>query len=198
MALDFTTEDKDFLARSLHIARGWYAEITLPGDDVRRFHTGVGRQTINGEVYYGVQDPLRGQLVEVSDVVEARSGETAKLDITLAGVTSAFFASIKDQAADIEGQPARIYWAAVDQESEKIWPSGLKLLFDGQLSSPKRQWANNDGQRIRVITMTIEGPFNSENYSWGRMFSYSGQLREVSGDQYFQFLGVQVKEVINA
>ncbi|WP_174804341.1 transcriptional regulator [Martelella limonii] len=198
MSTEFTEAEKQFLGSSMSIFRAWFAEITMPDDSIWRVHTASGRKVIDGVTWEGVGNPDKHQLISVGDVVDSRFGETAKMEIILSGFTSEFLASIKEQAANIEGQSATIYWACFDPETETIWPSGLKLLFRGKLSAPSRHWGNADGQRFRIVNINIESEFSAINFEWGGLWNYSGQLERYPGDQGLQFVGVDVQEVIVA
>ncbi|HEV7436859.1 MAG TPA: transcriptional regulator [Pseudorhizobium sp.] len=192
MAL-FTEEDRAFLRRP-HIARAWFAELHLPSG-VWRLHNGVGRKTVGGHEWRGVSDPAGQQLVSMSAVEDPRFGQAAKVDIVLSGVNVDFIRSVKDQARQIEGALADIYWCAFDQETQEVWSGGLKKLFPGYLSAPKRQ---SQGIGVRTVSFTIETLWQSQNYPFGGQWTTADQQRRYPGDKGLKYVGVKVTEIIKA
>lgn len=193
MAYIFTDADMEFLRRP-HIARAWFAELALPSG-TWRLHTGVGRKTVGEREWRGVSDPGGRQLVSISPVQDPRFGQAAKIDIVLAGVNLDFIRSVKDQARQIEGALADFYWCAFDQETEEVWPGGLKKLFPGYLSAPKRRSA---GLGIRTVSFTAETLWQSQNYPFGGKWSHADQQNRYPGDKGLQYVGVKVNEIIKA
>lgn len=189
----FSEADREFLRRP-HIARAWFAELQLPSG-TWRLHNGVGRQTVGGLEWRGVSDPAGQQLVSLSAVSDPRFGQAAKVEIVLSGVNVDFIRSVKDQAREIEGAPADLYWCAFDQETQEVWPSGLKRLFPGYLSSPRRA---SSGIGVRTVSFTIETLWQSQNYPFGGRWTPSDQERRYPGDKGLNFVGVKVNEIIKA
>ncbi|RKE84597.1 transcriptional regulator [Rhizobium sp. AG855] len=189
----FTDEDRAFLGRP-HIARAWFADLGLPSG-IWRLHNGVGRQTVGGREWRGVSDPSGQQLVSISAVEDPRFGQAAKVDIVLSGVNSEFLRSVKDQARAIEGLTADLYWCAFDQETGEVWSGGMKKLFPGYLSSPKRQ---SQGIGLRTVSFAIETLWQSQNYVFGGAWTDADQQRRYPGDLGLQFVGVKVTETIKA
>lgn len=189
----FTDQDRAFLRRP-HIARAWFAQLDLPSG-TWRLHNGVGRKSVGGQEWRGVSDPGGQQLVSISAVEDPRFGQAAKVDIVLAGVNTAFLRSVKDQARDIEGVTADIYWCAFDQETGEVWRGGLKKLFPGQLSAPKRQ---SQGIGLRTVSFTVETLWQSQNFVFGGAWTDADQQRRFAGDKGLQFVGVKVTETIKA
>ncbi|WP_411033845.1 transcriptional regulator [Shinella sp. BYT-45] len=193
MATQFSEAELEFLRRP-HIARAWFADIDLPSGRWR-LHNGVGRKTVGGQEWRGVSDPGGGQLVSIGAVEDPRFGQAAKIDIVLAGVNVAFLRSVKDQGRQIEGRLADVYWCAFDQETQEVWPSGLKTMFPGFLSSPKISWS---GIGSRTVLLTIESLWHSQNYPFGGKWTPADQRARFPGDKGLDYVGVKVQEIIRA
>ncbi|KPF47064.1 hypothetical protein [Rhizobium sp. AAP43] len=187
----FSEADRAFLRRP-HIARAWFVELQLPSG-TWRLHNGVGRKTVGGVEWRGVSDPGGRQLVSLSAVEDPRFGQAAKLDIVISGVNVDFVRSVKDQARLIEGAPADVYWCAFDQETQEVWSGGLKKLFPGYLSSPRRQ---SQGIGIRTVSFTIETLWQSQNFVFGGAWTDAAQQMRYPGDKGLQYVGVKVTEII--
>jgi hypothetical protein len=192
MAL-FSEADIAFLRRP-HIARAWFVELHLL-DGLWRLHNGVGRKTVGGQEWRGVSDPGGRQLVSISAVEDPRFGQAAKVDIVLSGVNAAFLRSVKDKARETEGVKADLYWCAFDQETQEVWSGGLKKLFPGYLSAPKRQ---SQGIGLRTVSFTVETLWQSQNYPFGGKWSPADQERRYPSDKGLNFVGVKVTETIKA
>jgi hypothetical protein len=192
MAL-FSEADRAFLRRP-HIARAWFMELHLP-TGTWLVHNGVGRKTVGGKEWFGVSDPGGRQLVSVSAVEDPRFGQAAKVDVVLSGVNVDFLRSVKDTARQIEGSLADLYWCAFDQETQEVWTGGLKKLFPGYLSAPKRQ---SQGIGLRTVSFTVETMWQSQNYPFGGKWTPADQGRRYPGDKGLNFVGVKVTEVIKA
>lgn len=193
MAFLFSEADRLFLRRP-HIARAWFAELMLPSG-TWRLHNGVGRKTVGGFEWFGVSDPAGRQIVSISAVQDPRFGQAAKVDIVLSGVSADFIRSVKDEARQIEGALANIYWCAFDQETQEVWSGGLKPLFPGYLSSPRR---TSQGIGVRTVSFTVESLWQSQNYPFGGRWTPADQERRYPGDKGLQFVGVKVNEIIKA
>lgn len=189
----FTNAEREFLRRP-HIARAWFLRLGLPSG-TWRLHNGVGRKVVGGVEWRGVTDLGGQQLVAISAVEDPRFGQAAKVDITLAGINVNFLRSVKDQAREIEGAPADLYWCAFDQETHEPWSGGLKKLFPGYLSSPKRQ---SQGIGLRTVSFTIETLWQSQNFVFGGSWTDADQQQRYPGDKGLQYVGVKVTEVIKA
>lgn len=193
MAFLFSDADKAFLRRP-HIARAWFAELGLPSG-TWRLHNGVGRKVVGGHEWRGVSDPAGQQLVSMSAIEDPRFGQAAKVDIVLSGVNVDFLRSVKDNARETEGAVADLYWCAFDQETQEVWSSGLKKMFPGYLSSPKRQ---STGLGIRTVSFAVETMWHSQNFPFGGKWTDADQRRRYPGDKGLQFVGVKVQEIIKA
>ena len=189
----FNEADRAFLRRP-HIARAWFAELGLPSG-TWRLHNGVGRKTVGGREWRGISDPAGQQLVSMSAVEDPRFGQAAKVDIVLSGVNVEFIRSVKEQARQTEGAIADLYWCAFDQETQEVWSGGLKKLFPGYLSSPRRQ---SQGIGIRTVSFTVETLWQSQNFVFGGSWNDADQQRRYPGDKGLQFVGVKVTEIIKA
>lgn len=193
MSYQVTEEEMEFLRRP-HIARAWFAELGLI-DGTWRVHNGVGRKTVGGQEWFGLSDPAGRQLVSLSAVEDARFGQAAKVDVVLSGVNIEFLRSVKDNARQTEGSMADLYWVAFDQETQEVWSGGMKKLFPGYLSSPKRQ---STGLGVRTVSFAIETMWQSQNFPFGGRWSPADQEQRFPGDKGLQFVGVKVNEIIKA
>ena len=193
MANLFSDEDRAFLRRP-HIARAWFLDVDLPGGRWR-LHNGAGRVTVGGYEWIGVSDPIGRQFIGLSAVSDARFGQAAKIDVALAGVNVDFLRSVKDNARAIEGRLADVYWCAFDGETQEVWSGGLKKLFPGYMSSPSIHWT---GIGVRVVALTVESLWQSQNYPYGGKWSSADQKRRYPGDKGLDFVGVRVQEIIKA
>lgn len=193
MANLYSEAEMAFLRRP-HIARAWFADLDLPSGRWR-LHNGVGRKTVGGFEWRGVSDPAGGQLASISAVEDPRFGQAAKIDIVLAGVNLDFLRSVKDQGRQIEGRQADVYWCAFDQETQEVWPSGLKKMFPGYLSSPRISWS---GIGSRTVSFTIESLWHSQNFPFGGLWTPADQKVRYPGDKGLDYVGVKVQEVIRA
>lgn len=189
----FSDEDRAFLRRP-HIARAWFATLYLPSG-TWNVHNGVGKKFVGGIEWSGVSDPAGRQLVSVSAVEDPRFGQAAKIDIVLSGVNIEFLRSVKSTAREIEGAVADVYWCAFDQETQEVWAGGLKKLFPGYLSAPKRQ---SQGIGMRLVSFTIETMWQSQNFPFGGRWTSADQRRRYPGDKGLDYVGVKVTEIIKA
>lgn len=193
MAFLFSDDDMEFLRRP-HIARAWFADLDLPAGRWR-LHNGVGRKTVGGQEWIGVSDPGGRQLVSVGAIEDPRFGQAAKIDVVLSGINVDFLRSVKDQGRQIEGRIADVYWCAFDQETQEVWPSGLKQMFPGYLSSPKIRWS---GIASRTVSLSIESLWHSQNFPFGGKWTPADQRARYAGDKSLDYVGVKVQEVIRA
>lgn len=183
----FTQQQMDTILTAPHVARLWFAEVSLP-DGLRSYHNGVGRVTAGDHQWIGVTDPS-GQVVAVNTIQNVRFGQASVVTIVIAGANAAFFKYMYDEARAIEGRPARIYMAIFDQETEE--PGPLHLIFDGRLSRPV---IHRQGIGVRYVTVNTEDRWQSQNYPFGGKWSDADQQRRYPGDKGLQYVGVTVKE----
>lgn len=173
-----------------HVARAWFARLDLPSG-VAHLHSGTGRVTIAGQEWVGVSDPIRGQLVSVSQVEEPAFGQAAAVTVTLGGANKEFIQSVHATAREIEGREAEISWAAFDGETQEIL-IGLKKLFPrGRMTSPSIQWS---GIGRRTVSITIENIFSAQNFAPGGRWNSTGQQQRYPGDLGLEFIGVAISE----
>lgn len=186
MAL-FSADDMEKLSGP-HVARCWFGEFDLPSG-FARLHNGVGRVTANGHEWRGVSDPIAGVLVGIEPVEDPRFGAAAAVKIVLSGANAAFWKSVKQDAREIEGRSARLYWAAFDPETgENIM---FKPMLPGKMSSPT---LTRQGVGTRFVGLTIEGFWQAQNYAFGGRWNFSDQMRRYPGDKGGQFIGQKVAE----
>lgn len=183
----FSQADMNWLSGP-HVARVWFLELDLPSG-VARYHNGVGEIEVDGKTWLGVSDPVGGQLVAVSEVEYPRFGTAPTVVVTIAAPSVEFFRSVKQQAREIEGRRADVYWAAFDPETEEV-ALALRRRFPGRASSPKL--ARSSG--VRAIRLTIESIWQAQNYPFGGMWSPAGQRKRFAGDKGMDFVGVKVSE----
>lgn len=171
-----------------HVARCWFGWFDLPSGEAW-LHSGVGEVEYNGETWRGVTNPLGGVLVSVTGVEEPRFGQAAAASIVLGGVTSTFWASVKADARDIEGRDATLWVAVFDPESEEIilWEE----MLAGKMTSPGLV---RQGIGSRIMTLTIENFWASQNFPSGGRWNYADQLRRYPGDKGGQFIGQSIQE----
>jgi hypothetical protein len=101
--------------------------------------------------------------------------------------------SMRAQVDFLEGGPATVYMAVVDQETFELWPRGLATLFPGFLSSPSFY---HEGVGIRAVSFNIEGIWQSQDYPWGRSWNDADHRRVYPGDKAFEYAGTEVLEVM--
>lgn len=184
----FSALDLDNLAAP-HVARAWFLELSLPSGTVR-YHTGIGRKTVGGFEWVGVTDPLGKQFVQLSSVEEPRFGQAVALDIVISGANPTFFKSVYDEARDIEGVDAKLYFGAFDAEIEEII-LGPTLVFPGKITAPKLIW---ESFRKRTIALTLESRWSSQNFPFGGKWADAEHQKNYPGDKGFMFAGVKVAE----
>lgn len=171
-----------------HVARCWFGEFDLPSG-LSRLHSGVGRITLDGVEWRGVTDPVRGVLVGVASVEDPRFGSAGAVSIMLSGVNAEFWKSVKRDARAIEGRSARLFWASFDPETgENIL---FKRMFPGKMSAPTLL---RQGVGTRIVTLSVEGFWEAQNYPFGGRWNYSDQLRRYPGDKGGQYIGQKVSE----
>jgi hypothetical protein len=186
MAL-FSSTDMDKLSAP-HIARAWFAELNLPSG-FQRVHNGVGRVTVGGYEWRGVSDPVSGALVSIEAVEDPRFGQAAAVNIVLSGVNATFWKSVKQDARDLEGRSANLYWGAFDQETgENIM---FKKLLPGKMSAPS---LHRQGIGVRFVGLTIESFWQAQNYPFGGRWNGADQRRRYPGDKGLDLVGVEVAE----
>ncbi len=185
----FSEADLDRLAAP-HVARAWFLAADLP-TGMARFHNGVGRVVAGGYEWRGVTDPVGGQLVSLSNIEEPRFGQAVAVQVTLSGANLAFFRSMHDNARDIEGRSADVYWAAFDGETAEVLIEP-KRLFRGQFSAPALSWG---GIGIRTVSLTIESIWSAQNFPFGGRWNGADQRKRYAGDLGLDFVGVDVAEV---
>lgn len=186
MAL-FSDDDLARLAGP-HVSRCWFGEFDLPSG-FARLHSGVGTLTVAGYEWRGVSDPVGGQMVSISPVEDMRFGTAPKIDIIVASVSSAFFASVKADARAIEGRDANIYFGVFDGEdgSELMF----RKLFPGTMTAPS---LHRSGVGTRYIRLGVESFWEAQNYPFGGRWNPADQRRRVPGDKGLDFIGVKVSE----
>lgn len=156
-------------------------------------HSGSGRVEIGGHEWRGVTDPFGQQMLAMSAVEDSRFGQAAKIDVSISGVNVEFLRSVKDTAREIEGRRADVFWCAFDQETVQPWSGGLKKLFPGYMSAPAISWV---GVGQRLVKITIESLWQSQNYPFGGKWSPADLKRRFPGAKGLDYVGVKVQEVI--
>ncbi len=191
MAVAFSPEQVEAL-RAPHVARAFFAAFDLPGG-MLRLHSGVGRLTLSGQDWTGVDDPAGGVLLSVSQVQEPRLGSAASVTFTLSGSTLAFLQEVRAARRQIEGRPAQVWWQMFDQESQvPIGP--MQPLFPmGRMTSPAFLAEGIGG---RSLTITVESVWSAQNFAPGGRWNDADQRRRFPGDRGLEFVGVEVKEVL--
>lgn len=183
------TSDQIAVLRRPNVARGLFVEVEFPSE-TRRYHNGAGNVTIGGYEWFGVTDPVSGQMVSINAIEEPRFGQAASLGIVLSGIRAEFMREIYTLATDLEGLRADVYFVAFDTETLDI-AIPLKKLFPGFLSSPKNHW-----QAIgeRYVSLTIESTWQAQNYPFSERWTNADQQRRYTGDLGLSLLGVTVNE----
>lgn len=184
----FSADDLALLSGP-HVSRAWFGEFDLPSG-YQRLHSGVGRVTAGGFEWRGVSDPIGGQMVGVSQIEDPRFGQAAKVDITIGGVNVDFYKSVKQDARDIEGRAAKIWFGMFDPETEGLIM--FKPVFPrGYMSAPT---LTRQGIGVRQIGLTIEGIWQAQNYPFGGKWTAADQRRRYPGDKGLDLVGVKVTE----
>lgn len=189
MSAIISATDADKLARP-HVARAWFGAFDLPAG-MLNVHSGIGRVTVGGIEYRGVSDPVGGRLVSVSQVDEPQFGQAASVQIALTGADKDFVKSIRVGAAEIEGRPANIYWAAFDAETQELLTALIPVFPFGRMTAPAIQW---QGIGIRTVTLTVESIWQAKNYPPGGRWNPADQRRRFPGDRGLEFVGVKITE----
>lgn len=171
-----------------HVSRCWFGEFDLPSG-LARLHTGVGRIMLNGVEWRGITDPLAGVMVGVGAVEDPRFGSASAVTIMLSGVNAEFWKSVKRDAREIEGRSAKLFWASFDPETGEAVL--FKRMFPGKMSSPALM---RQGAGTRLMTLTVEGFWEAQNYPFGGRWNYSDQMRRFPGDKGGQYIGQKVSE----
>ena len=185
----FTLDELDALSAP-HVARVWFAKLDLPSG-VARLHSGAGTFTIDGYDWLGVSDPIGGRLVSLSGVEEPAFGQAAAVTLVLTGADKDFLKSVHTTRRDIEGRPANIYWALVDGETQQLVFPMKGLFTRGRMTAPTIS-AHSIGRR--VVTVTIENIWASQNFAPGRMWNPADQRRAYPGDKGLDYVGITVQE----
>ncbi|WP_306049171.1 transcriptional regulator [Oceaniradius stylonematis] len=182
----FSGTDKQAMKRP-HVGRSFFVELEFP-DGTRRYHNGVGRVTVGGHDWLGVEDPIGGMMVGISEVEDPRFGTAAAIEITLAGLTYEFVKSVRSISRDLEGRAAEVYWAMFDPETQTPIVSLTKLFPGGSITAPR--W---EGSLLeRKITLTIESVFDAENFPLGTTWSDIAQQQRYAGDRGLEFMGREI------
>lgn len=189
MSAFVSDDDADKLARP-HVARAWFGVFDLPFG-MLYVHSGVGRVTVDGQVYRGISDPVGGRLVSIGQVDEPQFGQAPSVSVTLTGVTRDFIQEIMGSARDIEGCDANIYWAMFDGETQRLITSLIPVFPFGQLSAPSISW---QGIGQRTITLTIESVWQAKNFAPGGKWNPADQRKRFPGDLGLDFIGVEISE----
>ena len=176
--------------RAPHVARAWFLKLEFPNNTLY-LHNGVGNVEVMGQTWLGVTDPVGGRLVDLGQVEEPTTGSAAAVNIVLTGVNKDFIRWVHDNAANIEGQPATIYWAAFDGETQKIIIEPKALFPRGIVSAPSIKWA---GVGQRTISLVIENIWSAFNFAPGGKWNGADQRRRYSGDLGLDFVGVEITE----
>jgi hypothetical protein len=171
-----------------HVSRAWFGEFDLPSG-YAYLHNGVGTVTVAGQEWRGLTDPLGGVLVSIDAVEDPRFGQAAAVGIVLSGVNVAFWKSVKADARDLEGRTAILHWASFDPETGEL--GMFKTMFPGKMSAPS---LHRQGLGTRLVGLTIEGFWQSQNYPFGGRWNFSDQMRRYPGDKGGQFIGQKVAE----
>lgn len=176
--------------RRPHISRNWFGAFDFP-DGMQYLHSGVGRAQIGEHEYIGVSDPLSGRLVSVGQVEEPQFGQAAAVAIVLSGASKEFIRSTHAMARQIEGRPAKISWAAFDEESQAIITPLIPLFPRGRMSAPAIHW---QGIGVRYVTIMIENIWSAQNFAPGGRWNPADQRRRFPGDRGLDFVNVKVSE----
>lgn len=191
----FTTQEQEAL-NAPHVTRAWFLELDHP-DGTKRYHNGYGDLSLplpsGGDPvdWIGVSNPFTNVVSVIGQVEDPRFGSAPTVSVVLTGVSSAFMKQWKDDARDIEGRSATVYWAAVDPESPN--PDGLitslKPLFPGgKVTAPRLTRTVS----MNFISLTVESFFHAQNFPGGEMWSDAGQQRRFPGDLGLSEMGTIV------
>lgn len=183
----FTETDAAAL-RAPHVCRAFFLELALPDGD-QRYHSGMGQIDLGGKIWSGAADPLGGRLVSLGTITQPDFGKAVEQTIVLSGADSAFVRSVRDVAAQIEGARADLYFSLFDPERETPL-TGLKMLFSGRMTAPKRSRAGN----VRQIAITIESRWSVLNFSGAVRWNGADQRRRNPGDKGLDEIGLDIKE----
>lgn len=178
--------------RAPHVARAWFAEFDLPGG-LLRLHSGIGLVPLAGHEWTGIDDPLGGVLLSVSQVQEPRLGSAATVTFTLSGASLAFLQEVRASRRQVEGRPARVWWQMFDQETQTPIGSLVPIFPKGRMTSPAFAL---DGIGGRALTITVESVWSGQNFAPGGRWNDAGQRARVPGDRGLEYVGVEVKEVL--
>ncbi|MBZ0164561.1 MAG: hypothetical protein K8H74_17845 [Notoacmeibacter sp.] len=189
MAL-FTEAEMHEMGQSPDVARTWLLEADLAAGTYY-YVKGTGTLTLDGHDWTGVDDPAGGQFVALGAVDASRFPQATAIQITIAAPSYAFMRSIHENARDIEGRAATLYWAMFNPETEKIIGT-KKRVVTGSLSRPHRHASARTGARL--ITINLEGPWLAKNHPFGGQFTDGWHQREWPGDKYFEYAGTEVVE----
>ena len=191
----FTPTEQDAL-KAPHVSRAFFVEL-FHQDGVRYFHNGYGSLELSlpsgGDLveWIGMSDPFTGTVVGISEVEEPRFGSAPTIQVALAGVNSAYLKKWKDDARGLEGRVANVYFAMFDPESpnQDGLITSLKPLFPGgRVTAPSFKHTNS----MRVVGLTVESFFQSQNAPFGGMWDYAGQKRRYSADEGLSEMGTIV------
>ncbi len=174
-----------------HICRAWFVWLDLPAG-AAWLHSGTGRVTVDDIEWLGVTDPTGGRLLALSQVVEPRFGQAAAVTLTLTGVSAEFLAEFWSGRSAIEGRSARIWWAAIDQETQEIVIPRKLLFARGRMTSPK---ISTRGVSGRTASLTIESLWSTRNFPPGGRWNPADQRRRYPGDKGLDFVGVDIVEI---
>lgn len=186
----FSDDDVERLAAP-HVCRAWFAWLDLPAGPAW-LHSGPGHLLVDGIEWLGMTDPVGGRLLSIDQLTEPRFTQAAAVVLTLTGVTSEFLQSFWSGRSAVEGRSAQIWWAAFDQETQKIIIPRKSLFPRGRMTSPKITMKGVSG---RTATITVENLFSSRNYPVGGKWSSADQKRRYPGDLGLDFVGVDVTEL---
>lgn len=174
-----------------HVCRAWFAWLDLPSGEAW-LHSGTGRVTLDGIEWLGVTDPNGGRLLGLSQVVEPRFGQAAAVTLTLTGVSSEFLNSFWSSRREVEGRSAKVWWVALDQETQEVLIPRKLLFARGRMTSPK---ISTRGVGGRTASLTIESLWSTRNFPPGGRWSPADQKRRYPGDKGLDFVGVDIVEI---
>lgn len=156
-----------------------------------RYHQGVGDVELNGHTWHGAGNPLIGQVVKFSGFEKAEFGTYPKLEITVEAVPREFLKQLLALRYSIEGSPATVYQAFVDQETGQ---ADFRPYLIGRITSPSY---TTKGLGAHTLTISVESQLQGLKFPFARLLNHSTQQEDYQGDLALQFQGQKIAERIS-
>lgn len=172
-------ETWELATNKLHVSRGLFVELLLPGGAVR-VHDGIGWLQWGDYGWGGV-----GSLGAISGISGGVDGAAAEMSLIISGIPTTERENVLTELA--RGSEANVYQGVLN-ESAGTWDFEPELVFAGFIDAPEIQESvSEDGGAFLTITVPVldAASFMRRIQIWRR--TDADQRTLYPGDKFFEF-----------